>query len=180
MSQPRLAIIPSVPDPAVWAVVGVLVFLVFVAGSRLASRAALKALRRNQIRHEYAVLAGRALTFALIGLGAVIAIAVGVESQNVAIAGIVLATIVASFGVQDVLKDYVSGYYVLLERHITAGDRISSGSWSGEVLEIKLRVTLLRNPDGDQVVVPNSVLFHEPVIVHARPVPEASRPAHPE
>jgi len=39
--------------------------------------------------------------------------------------------------VQDLLKDYVSGYYVLLERHIRVGDRISmDGVGSGTVTGI--------------------------------------------
>jgi small conductance mechanosensitive channel len=79
--------------------------------------------------------------------------------------------VVAAFGVQDLLKDYVSGYYVLLERHIRPGDRISlEDAGEGQVLEIKLRVTLLQTESGDLVVVPNSELFNRVVLVHARAV----------
>ena len=179
MTPPPLAVVSGIPDAAVFAVVGVAVFIVFVAVARTASSFTVRALQRRQLQPNKAFIAGRALTFALIGLGAIVAIGVGIESQNVAIAGIVLATIVAAFGVQDLLKDYVSGYYVLLEGHIKVGDRISSDLWSGDVTEIKLRVTLLRSPEGDLVVVPNSVLFHQPVTVHARPAAEGDKPAPP-
>jgi len=168
---PPLAVFPFVSDAVVFAIVGVVIFVAFVVGARMASSIVVRALSRRQMHPEPTVAAGRALTFVLIGLGAVIAIAVGIESQNVALAGIVLATIVASFGVQDLLKDYVSGYYILLERHIRVGDHISLDSWSGEVKEIKLRVTLLQSAAGDQVVVPNSVLFHQPVTVRTRLTP---------
>ena len=77
--------------------------------------------------------------------------------------------IITSFGAQDVLKDYVSGYYVLLERNIKVGDTISLERGSGTVAEIRLRVTILRNDAGDVVVVPNSELFTHPVTIHARP-----------
>jgi small-conductance mechanosensitive channel len=81
----------------------------------------------------------------------------------------VLATIIASFGIQDVLKDYVSGYYVLLERHIRVGDRISlEGVGAGTVKEVKLRVTLLQTDSEDLVVVPNSELFSKAVTVHGK------------
>jgi small-conductance mechanosensitive channel len=53
-------------------------------------------------------------------------------------------------------------------------------SWSGEVMEIKLRVTLLRHGSGDQVVVPNSVLFHQPVTIHERPAAIGPTSAPPE
>ena len=72
------------------------------------------------------------------------------------------------------LKDYVSGYYVLLERHIRVGDRITLDVLSGTVAEIKLRVTLLRSDSGDMIVVPNSELFSRPVLVHGRMPPPAS------
>jgi small conductance mechanosensitive channel len=92
------------------------------------------------------------------------------QTANVAILGIVFATIIASFGVQDLLKDYVSGYYVLAERHIRVGDPITldAALVSGTVSEIKLRVTLLKTDAGDLVVVPNSELFNKTVTVHVR------------
>src|SRR6476660_6097957 len=50
------------------------------------------------------------------------------------------AIIVTSFGAQDVLQDYVSGYYLLLERNIKIGDHISLERGSGTVSEVRLRV----------------------------------------
>jgi len=82
---------------------------------------------------------------------------------------------VASFGVQDLLKDYVSGYYVLFERNFRIGDRISlEGVGSGTVTDVKLRVTLLQTDSGDLVVVPNSELFGKPVTVHVRAAERAA------
>jgi small conductance mechanosensitive channel len=94
-------------------------------------------------------------------------VGVAFSQQNFTLAGILLATIVASFGVQDLLKDYVSGYYVLLERHMRVGDRISiEAAGAGTILEVKLRVTLVKTESGDLLVIPNSELFNKPVIVH--------------
>jgi small conductance mechanosensitive channel len=149
-------------------VIGVVVFIAFAIAARLTAPAAARALLRRQLRPDQVVIAGRVVAFVLIGLGAVFAISFAIQSANVALFGIVLATIIASFGVQDVLKDYVSGYYVLLERNIRVGDRISIDVLSGTVTEIKLRVTLLRSDAGDLIIVPNSELFNRPVTVHGR------------
>jgi hypothetical protein len=62
-------------------------------------------------------------------------------------------------------------YYVLLERHIRVGSHISVEGWSGQVMDIKLRVTMLLSDSGDVIVVPNSELFNRPVTVHATPLP---------
>ncbi|HSP08058.1 MAG TPA: mechanosensitive ion channel domain-containing protein [Candidatus Dormibacteraeota bacterium] len=147
--------------------VAVVVFLVFVIGSRVISNLVISALRRRRMRTDMVVIGGRVVTFLLIALGVIFAVGLAFQSQNLTLAGILLATIVASFGVQDLLKDYVSGYYVLLERHMRVGDRISlEGAGSGTILEVKLRVTLLKTDSGDLLVVPNSELFNKPVTVH--------------
>ena len=162
--------------------VGALVFIAFAVAARMTAPIAARALLRRQLRPDQVAVVSRVVAFALIGFGAVFAIGIAIQSANVALAGIVLATIIASFGVQDVLKDYVSGYYVLLERHIRVGDRITLDPMSGTVTEIKLRVTLLRSDEGNMVVVPNSELFNKPVLVHGRmppPTPEAT-PAPPK
>ena len=176
MTAPPLASVSSSvpwssPDATAleYFLIGFVVFVLFVVVARLLSRRIAEILSRRQIRPEMTVMVGRVVTFGLIGLGAAFAISFAVQSANVALFGIVLATIIASFGIQDVLKDYVSGYYVLLERHIRVGDRISlEGVGSGTVKEVKLRVTLLQTDSEDLVVVPNSELFSKAVTVHGR------------
>jgi small conductance mechanosensitive channel len=163
--------------------VGLIVFVAFFVAARLVASRAAKALRQRGIRHEVVVVGTRVIMVLVIGIGALAGFSFALESGNVVLAGIVVATIVASFGVQDVLKDYVSGYYVLLERHIKVGDTISLDLWSGTVMDIKLRVTLLRNESGHTIVVPNSELFNRPVTIQSRPAHSAAaetNPAPPE
>ena len=186
MSAPPLALLPFISDTnLIYAVVGVVVFLAFVLGARYVSNRVVQALRRRNVHADVVEIGGRVATVVLIGLGVWFAIGFAFQSQNLTLAGILLATIVASFGVQDVLKDYVSGYYVLLERHIRVGDRISMDEiGTGTVTQIKLRVTLLKSDAGDLVVVPNSELFNKTVTVHvkaaARAAESGPKPAPPE
>lgn len=186
MSLPPLAVLSFISDTDLrYAVIGLIVLLAFVAGSRFVSNRVVAALRRRNVRSDLVQIGGRVATVVLIGLGVWFAIGFAFQSQNFTLAGILLATIVASFGVQDVLKDYVSGYYVLLERHIRVGDRISMDAvGTGTVTDIKLRVSLLRTDAGDLVVVPNAELFNKAVTVHVRAAERAaetgSKPAPPE
>ncbi len=184
MTSPPLAVVPGISDTTLeYIVIGVVVFLVFVIGSRVVSTMVVGALRRREMRAEMVQVGGRVVTFFLIGLGISVAIGLAFQSQNLTLAGILLATIVASFGVQDLLKDYVSGYYVLLERHMRVGDRITlEGVGSGTVTDVRLRVTLLKTDEGDLVVVPNQELFNKTVIVHVRAAERAAetKPTPPE
>ncbi len=170
MSAPPLSLLPFINDKDLtYLFIGAVVFVAFVIGSRFVSNRVVAALHRRNMRADVVQIGGRVATVVLIGLGVWFAIGFAFQSQNFTLAGILLATIVASFGVQDLLKDYVSGYYVLLERHIRVGDRISmEGVVSGTVEAIKLRVTLLKNESGDLVVVPNAELFNKAVLVHVR------------
>ncbi len=184
MTPPPLAVVPGVSDTNLEYIgIALIVFLVFVVGSRVVSTTVVAALRRRNVRSDMVQVGGRVVTFFLIGLGLSFAIGFAFQSQNLTLAGILLATIVASFGVQDLLKDYVSGYYILLERHIRVGDRITlEGVGSGTVTDVRLRVTLLKTDAGDLVVVPNSELFNKAVTVHVRAAERAAetKPAPPE
>jgi small conductance mechanosensitive channel len=159
----------------VWVLVGVVVLVLFLFASRFVARVAADQLHKRQIPTGMVAVVRRVVTVALIVIGVLAALGFAVQSANVTLLGILLATVVAAFGVQDLLKDYVSGYYVLLERHIRPGDRIAvEDAAEGQVLDIKLRVTLLQTEAGDLIVVPNSELFNRMVLVHARAVDRVS------
>ena len=157
---------------------GLVVFLAFIVASRLVARFAGDQLRKRQVRGDMIVLGRRAVTAAVIVLGLFAALGFAVQSANVTLFGLLLATVVAALGVQELLQDYVSGYYVLLERHIRVGDRITFNGNAGTVTEVRLRVTLLKSDDGDLIVVPNSELFTKPVTIHKSPAREPT-PAPP-
>ena len=168
MTPPPLAVFSWISDTNLaYLGGGLAVLVVFVIGSRIIAHGVVSALHRRHMRTDMVVIGGRVVTFFLIAIGIMFAVGFAFQSQNLTLVSIFLATIVASFGVQDLLKDWVSGYYVLLERHMRVGDRISlEGAGSGTVLEIKLRVTLVKTDSGDLLVIPNSELFNKPVMVH--------------
>jgi small-conductance mechanosensitive channel len=158
-------------SPLLYILLAGLVFVVFVVAARFVAQQVAEALRRRGLRENVVIVGSRVITVAMIVIGALIAFGIAVHSDNVTILGIVAAIVITSFGTQDLLKDYVSGYYLLLERNIKVGDNISLERGSGTVSEVRLRVTLLRNDAGDVVIVPNSELFTQPVTVHAKPAP---------
>src|SRR5437899_1506380 len=161
-----------------WVVVGILVFVGFIIAARLVARFAGDQLGKRHVRGDMVVLGRRVVTGGVVLLGIFAALGFAVQSANVTLFGLLLATVVAALGVQELLQDYVSGYYVLLERHIRVGDRITFNGNAGTVTEVRLRVTLLKSDEGDLIVVPNSELFTKPVTVHKSPARE-STPAPP-
>jgi small conductance mechanosensitive channel len=146
-------------------VVLVLLAITYVV-ARLAARFVGERLQRHAIRNEVVVLSRRVVTAAVIVLGVFAALGWAASNANVTLFGLLLATVVAALGLQQLLQDYVSGYYVLLERHIRIGDRITFDDQTGTVNDVRLRVTLIKSDSGDLIIVPNSELFTKPVTVH--------------
>ncbi len=68
------------------------------------------------------------------------------------------------FGLQDVVKNFVSGLILMFERPIQPGDVIEVSGTSGKVLNIGMRATTLVTFEGADVVVPNGTLLSEKLI----------------
>ena len=59
------------------------------------------------------------------------------------------------FGAQSLVRDYVTGFFLLLENQIRAGDIVQLGNLGGEVENVTLRYVQLRDYAGDVHYIPN-------------------------
>ncbi|RIJ71290.1 mechanosensitive ion channel family protein [Nakamurella silvestris] len=64
------------------------------------------------------------------------------------VAGAGLAGIAVAFGAQSLIKDILSGIFILLEDHFGIGDELQLGDATGVVEQLSLRRTVLRDIDG--------------------------------
>ncbi|OSZ74119.1 mechanosensitive ion channel family protein [Hydrogenophaga sp. IBVHS1] len=62
------------------------------------------------------------------------------------------------FGAQSLVKDYFTGFFLLLENQIRQGDVIKIGDHAGAVEEVTLRYVQLRDYDGNVHYVPNGTI----------------------
>jgi len=109
------------------------------------------------------VLIGRIITISIIGLG----VATILDTLGVPLTTFVTILGVAGLGIslamQDVLKSFVAGTFLLFERPFRIGDEIAVKSERGVVEHIGIRTTRLRNADNVQIIIPNAVVFAEVV-----------------
>lgn len=101
----------------------------------------------------------RSLTSATIMLIAVL-IVLGELHVNLAplIAGAGVASIAVGFGAQSLVRDVVSGVFVLIEDQYGVGDTIDAGVASGKVEGFTLRATRLRDASGTVWHIPNGTI----------------------
>jgi len=69
-----------------------------------------------------------------------------------------LGGLAIGFGAQSLVKDLISGFFILLENSISVGDVVEVAGVSGVVEEIELRTIKLRDLSGNVHVVPNGVI----------------------
>jgi small-conductance mechanosensitive channel len=86
------------------------------------------------------------------------------------LAGAGVIGLALSLAAKDTLANVVAGVLLILDRPFRIGDRIElwsapseTGTW-GDVLEIGLRATKIRNPDNIVVVVPNNLIMQRDIV----------------
>lgn len=124
------------------------------------------AMRRGRVDTGTQILVKRAMVIAIIIVGLLMVLGtLGISPAGlVAVAGAV--GLAFSLAIQDILKNFFSGLYLLLERPFRVGDTIRVKDQQGIVENIGVRTTLLRTEDNIQVLVPNAVVFAEVVTNH--------------
>jgi small conductance mechanosensitive channel len=69
-----------------------------------------------------------------------------------------LGGLAIGFGAQSLVKDLISGFFILLENSVRVGDVVEVAGVAGLVEEVELRTIKLRDGSGNLHVVPNGVI----------------------
>ena len=71
------------------------------------------------------------------------------------LAGAGILGLAVSFGSQSLVKDVISGFFILFENQFAIGDVIEAGGKSGVVEKMSMRVVVLRDLQGAMHIIPN-------------------------
>ena len=141
-----------------------LITILTLVVARALQKSLVASLRRGRVNRNLVLLAGRTIftVSVIVGVVAILGVwGLGIALPVTLIGGL---TVALSFALQDILKNLVSGVYLLLERPFVIGDQITIAAYTGVVENIYIRVTALRTSDGERVLVPNGMLFSSAVI----------------
>src|SRR5437899_2379487 len=155
----------------------VLVVIAALVGHRLALNWSGRAMRRARVDTSTQILVKRAISAVFVTVGILVVLGIlGFNSTGLlTLAGAV--GLAFSLAIQDILKNFFSGVYLLLERPFRVGDTIRVKDQQGVVENIGVRTTELRTTDNGQVLMPNAVVFAEVVTNHTHAVVPAVTPA---
>lgn len=81
---------------------------------------------------------------------------------NIQIAGLLagagIAGLAIGFGAQSLVKDIITGFFIIFEDQFGVGDYIKLNTAEGTVIEIGLRTTKVKGNTGEQFIIPNGLI----------------------
>jgi small-conductance mechanosensitive channel len=144
-------------------VAGVLSWLLARAVRRVEAKVAdqttpLRALQRTQTLAKVLSSAG---IVAIWTIGGIYVLAELGFDLGPLLAGVGIVGLAIGFGAQDLVRDVVTGFFILLEDQYGIGDLVQiNGVASGKVEQLTLRVTGLRDLDGTMHFISNGSITH--------------------
>jgi small-conductance mechanosensitive channel len=115
-------------------------------------------------------LLNKFVRFLVIGGGVVIALSYMSIDILPFIAGASVAGVAVGFAAKDTLSNLIAGVLLIVDRPFHVGDRIElwqapqgTATW-GDVIEIGLRATKIRNPDNLIFVIPNNQIMQRDIV----------------
>lgn len=107
----------------------------------------------------------RILSFLVIAFFIVIAYPYIPGSDSLAFKGVsVFIGILFSLGSQSSVANIIAGFTLTYRRAFKVGDRVRIADFTGDVLQTRLQVTILRTVKNEEIVVPNSMIMNSHVI----------------
>lgn len=99
----------------------------------------------------------------LLRFGVIVFVLVLILAQFFANAGslaVFLGLLIAglSFGLQELIRDFVIGFFVFFENQYQVDDEVEINGLPGVVEKINLRTTFLRGHAGEQIIIPNHLI----------------------
>ena len=111
--------------------------------------------RREQTLHK---LLENALSY-VVYFSAILAI---LQEFNIDVKGLLAGAgvlgLAVGFGAQSLVKDVISGFFILFEDQFSVGDYVKIGTAEGRVEEIGLRTTKIKNFTGELFILPNGTI----------------------
>jgi len=155
-------------DPGARFVEGILLFLLSFVVASVVRGTIRNQLKRPHIDQQVALLVSRIAYLTVVVLGVIAFFTRWFGSPALVFGGFGFLALAFSLAFQDILKNFIAGLFMLLERPFRLGDEITVDNHTGIVENIEMRATTLRTSDGEQVITPNSLVYTGTIINRTR------------
>jgi small conductance mechanosensitive channel len=98
------------------------------------------------------------VTLVIAGVASLMALSIFAIDITPILTGAGIAGLAVGFGAQNLVRDVISGFFLILENQVRLGDVVSINGKGGLVESIRLRTIVLRGLDGTVHVFPNGAI----------------------
>lgn len=134
---------------------------------RLVTFAYRRAMRRSRLRPSLVEVLRKLIAVTVWIVGLMIAATVLFPNLTPArlLAGLGLGSIAIGLAFKDIFENFLAGILILLREPMRLNDHVECEGVDGEVEKITIRDTYIRRTDGQLVLIPNAILFKNPVFI---------------
>ncbi|MDF0555315.1 mechanosensitive ion channel family protein [Kamptonema sp. UHCC 0994] len=161
MTNSLITLLPNI-------VLALIVFAIFWFAARAFKSVVKRLTSRHRQARNLGLVLGRLSQSVVILIGLFVALSIVIPSfkagdlvQLLGISGVAIG-----FAFRDILQNFLAGILILLTEPFQINDQIVFKNFEGTVEEIQTRATTIRTYDGRRVVIPNSELFTNSVMVN--------------
>lgn len=143
----------------------IVILIITWAISKLANKLVHRALPSSRMRPSLVELMSNLLSIGIWVVGLVVAAIVVFPTITPGdmIAALGIGSLAIGFAFKDIFENFMAGILILYRRPMRIGDYMECDGVEGRVEKISIRDTHVRRTDGQLVVMPNGMLFRNPV-----------------
>lgn len=145
-----------------------LIIVLAIGVARTLSKLIIRGLNNNRLDINLRTLIGRISYITVMLIAAFWVLALWQVAIELPVAVLGTLTVAITFSIQDILKDLVAGLYILMERPFFIGEQVSTATYTGRVVAVELRATRLRLVSGEEITIPNALIFGGIIINNSR------------
>jgi len=147
--------------------ISLFIILITYGVAKLAKNIAQRMLNKTKLRKSLISLLTLFSSIAIWVIGLMIAAIIAFPglTPTKMLAGLGIGSVAIGFAFKDIFENFLAGIIILLRKEMRINDFIACEGYEGTVEAILVRETHIRQTDGELVILPNSILFKNPLTI---------------
>lgn len=149
-------------------IVALVVFVLGLYVANLLTKLVRRGLEERGVNAEAVKVITQITRWALYILVAVTALQQVDFNLTAFITGLGIVGFTLGFALKDISENFVAGLMLLLQRPFDLGDIVEIDDFRGRVTDVSLRATEMETMDGQDVILPNGLVYTSPILNYSR------------
>lgn len=149
-------------------IAAIVIFIVGIYVAGLVSKLVDRGLKERELGLEGRKVVTQIVRWTLIVLAVITALQQVDFELTAFVAGLGIVGFTIGFALQDISENFVAGLLLLLQRPFELGDVVKIEDFRGRITDVNLRATEMATLDGHTVLLPNSLVYTNPIYNYTR------------